>query len=82
MSSIATITSVSDVGERKFDSVGLPLPYVEVKVVDPVTKQICPIDTNGEVCIRGPGTFPGYYNQPDKTMEVVDSNFWYHTGFV
>lgn len=80
MSPIATITSPTEVGKRKFESVGLPLPYVEVKVVDPVTKQVCPIETTGEVCVRGHGTFPGYYNQPDKTMEVMDSNFWYYTG--
>lgn len=60
----------------------MPIPYVEVKVTDIKSNRTVRRGERGEVLVRSHGTFPGYMNQPDKTDEVIDDNFWYHTGDV
>ena len=47
---------------------GLPLPGVECKLVD------------GELCVKGPNLMKGYYNRPEETREVIDSDGFLHTG--
>ena len=76
------MTSIRDTEQKQMETVGRPLDYVEVKIVDPTSGQIVPRGHRGEVCIRGHCTFPGYFNQPEKTREVVDQNNWYRTGLV
>lgn len=59
-------------------TVGKPLDHVEVKVVDSEHNTV-PLNTRGELCVRGYLVFLGYYNQPDKTKEAVRDE-WYYTG--
>ena len=79
---VATCTRINDNDRHKINSVGKPIPYVEIKVVDIKTKRSVRRGEHGEILVRSHGTFPGYINQPDKTNEVIDKNFWYHTGDV
>jgi long-chain acyl-CoA synthetase len=61
-------------------TVGLPLPGTECRIVDPdePTRDVAP-GTAGELVVRGPQVFSGYYGKPEATEEVfVDG--WYRTG--
>jgi long-chain acyl-CoA synthetase len=65
---------------RKPGTVGLPLPGTECRVVDPdePTKDVAPGE-RGELIVRGPQVFQGYYNKPEET-EAVFVDGWFRTG--
>ncbi len=67
-------------GERRMGSVGLPLPGVEVRVVDSENGQPLPDGEVGEMQIRGPNVFKGYWQQPSKTAEAFTADGWFRTG--
>jgi long-chain acyl-CoA synthetase len=77
-SSVATVISGAD-AKRKPDSVGPPVPTVEVRIVDPLNAPL-PQGETGEVCIRGPILMKGYWNKPEATAEAIDAEGWLHTG--
>ncbi|MCQ3935656.1 MAG: hypothetical protein DPW18_01285 [Chloroflexi bacterium] len=67
-------------GERRIGSVGLPLPGVEVRIVDSETRAILADGEIGELEIRGPNVFKGYWRQPDKTAASFSPDGWFKTG--
>lgn len=77
-SSVATVISGAD-AKRKPDSVGPPVPTVEVRIVDDDNDPV-PTGRAGEVCIRGPILMKGYWNKPEATAEAIDEEGWLHTG--
>jgi malonyl-CoA/methylmalonyl-CoA synthetase len=68
-------------GERTPGTVGLPLPGVELRLVDDAGAPIVASDgeTIGEIQIRGPNLFTGYLNRPDATTEAFRDG-WFQTG--
>ena len=79
-SPIITFTSVDDPLEVRCATVGKPIPGVEVKLVDPVTRTEPPPDQPGELCARGHDVMAGYYNNPQATARAIDAEGWLHTG--
>jgi len=66
-------------GKRKPGSIGLPLPGLEVRTVDPATgKDVKPGQT-GEFWLKGPAITPGYWRKPDETAETFEQE-WFKTG--
>jgi long-chain acyl-CoA synthetase len=56
-------------GDVKLETVGRPMPGVEVRIAD-----------SGEVLVRSPGVMKEYYKQPDATREAIDAEGFFHTG--
>lgn len=67
-------------GQRRLGSVGLPLSGVEVRVVNPENDQPLPGGEIGEVQLRGPNVFKGYWKQPQKTAESFTADGWFRSG--
>jgi long-chain acyl-CoA synthetase len=68
MTETATASTVSVVGDFKFGTVGRPLPGADVRIAE-----------DGEVLIRGPHIFNGYYKMEDKSFGAIEEG-WLHTG--
>ncbi len=66
------------VGIRKPGSVGLPVPGVEMRVLDAAGQEV-PDGTPGEVCVRGSNVMKGYFKLPDATREAFFGD-WFRTG--
>jgi fatty-acyl-CoA synthase len=79
-SPVSTQTRSDDSLERRVSTVGRVGPHLEVKVVDPVTGETVPLGQTGELCTRGYSVMLGYWEEPGKTAEAIDSEAWMHTG--
>jgi fatty-acyl-CoA synthase len=79
-SPVSTQTRVTDDLERRVSTVGQVHPHVEIKIVDPVTGLVVPRGTPGEFCTRAYSVMLGYWDEPQKTAEVLDAAGWMHTG--
>ena len=68
-------------GERVGGTVGPALPGVGVRVVDDAGAAL-PVDEIGQVQVRGPNVFGGYWRMPEKTAEEFTADGWFRTGDV
>ena len=66
-------------GERRPGTVGKPFPGQEARVVDIETREPLPAGEVGEIEVRGPHVFKGYWNRPDATEEVIGEDGWFRT---
>ena len=75
-------TSIRADGEARPGTVGVPLPGVELRLVEEDGTPIEAYDgeTVGEIQVRGPNLFTGYLNRPDATAEAFTADGWFRTG--
>lgn len=79
--SINVGSSILDLGKvaGKPGSIGSAMPGICVKIVDPVTREMLPPDTEGLMLVKGPIVMQGYLDEPKLTAEAI-RNGWYNTG--
>ena len=73
-----TVEDPSSPDERRYESVGAPLPEVEIKIVDDDDNELPPGET-GELCVRGPFLMREYWQNPEATAKAMRGG-WLHTG--
>ncbi len=73
-------TQTGDSPEDQSQTIGRPLPQVEVKIADPATGETMPVGQVGEICARGYQTMLGYFGMPEETAAALDGDGWLRTG--
>ena len=66
--------------EHLLRSAGRPRPWMELRVVDPVSGRELPPGAVGEVWMRGPNVMAGYANRPEETATALTPDGWLRTG--
>lgn len=74
MTEASPVLIAENMKQRRAGSIGLPMPSVDVKIIDKDEYGI------GEICCKGPNVMLGYYEDEEKTKETIDEEGWIHTG--
>lgn len=86
-SPVSAMTTTDDPLDKRINTVGRLMPHVEAKVVNPTNKtQIVPVDTRGELAVRGYLLMKEYWGDPEKTAEVMIADdagkVWMHVSLI
>ncbi|MEL0162449.1 MAG: AMP-binding protein [Halieaceae bacterium] len=79
VSPINNMTLPNDSLERRTETVGRAVPWVEIKVIDDAGR-VVRVGEKGEICTRGYSVMQGYWNDPERTAETIDAGGWLHSG--
>ena len=79
-SPVSTQTKMHTPIEKQVSTVGQIHPHQEIKIIDPENGLTVPLGVSGELCTRGYSVMLGYWNDPEKTAETIDSTGWIHSG--
>lgn len=72
-------TSISDTNDQQAETVGHPMPGMQIKIVDDERRELPP-GTVGELACRSDSIMLGYYQDPEQTAQVMDDEGWFYTG--
>lgn len=79
-SPVVTSAWFDDTLEDQTQTIGQPLPRVEVAILDPNTNEVTPVGVQGEICVRGYLVMTEYNDNPEATAAAIDKDRWLHTG--
>jgi fatty-acyl-CoA synthase len=79
LSPVNHMTLPADSLQKRTETVGRPVPWVEISLVDE-NSRVVPIGQKGEICTRGYSVMRGYWNDEQRTRETIDSAGWLHSG--
>ncbi len=79
-SPLITQIRLDDTADDRANTIGRPLPQVEVKIIKPGSGDTVPFGDVGELCTRGYHVMCEYFDKPDATAAAIDSDGWLHTG--
>ncbi|HSR46195.1 MAG TPA: AMP-binding protein [Acidimicrobiia bacterium] len=71
MTETTAVGTVNSLGDMKLGTIGKPIDDVEIELAD-----------DGEILVRSPGIFKGYFKNPEATAETIEPDGWMHTGDV
>ena len=80
MNGVISQTRLSDGVQDQAETVGIPMPHLEVKIADPTDGSVLPLGDSGEICVRGYQAMVGYVNAPEETSSTIDAEGWLHMG--
>jgi fatty-acyl-CoA synthase len=79
VSPINHMTLPGDSLEKRTQTVGRAVPWVEIRIVDE-RGIVVPVGQTGEICTRGYSVMRGYWNDEERTRETIDAAGWLHSG--
>jgi fatty-acyl-CoA synthase len=80
MQGVISAVHCDDSREDQAQTIGQPMPRVEVKIGDPQSGQVLPLGVQGEIYVRGYQTMIGYFNMPAETAKALEPDGWLHSG--
>jgi len=79
VSPINHLTLPGDSLDKRTQTVGRAVPWVEIRIVDE-HRRVVPVGETGEICTRGYSVMRGYWDDEERTRETIDPAGWLHSG--
>jgi long-chain acyl-CoA synthetase len=83
MTETSSVGILSPYGQPRVGSFGVPLPNTVAGIADPDKDEFLPVGETGELVVKGPQVFKGYWNNPEETKKMsmtVNGERWLRTG--
>jgi len=79
-SPLLTMTRLGDSWEDKCETLGPPMPNLDLGIFDIDSNAVMPVGDVGEIRVRGYSVMLGYNDDPEATAKAIDADGWLHTG--
>ena len=79
MTETSPVATVNPAQSIQIGTIGIPVPSTLCKVINDAGEEL-PLGEVGELCIKGPQVMKGYWERPDATAEIMDSEGWLKSG--